>query len=245
MSRRFILAAWLALSAVGSTEAAEPRWLVEAPTAGIPEHHAQILEVTGSSGRGLIVGYGFGFWNRFFVGASFGGYQLVGEGDTDWNPDPGLSVKLRLLGETFSRPAFTIGFRTQGYGPYDGTLERYMTKSLGVYVVFSRNYRHTMGESGVHFGLNRSLEDGDGDDTLTGFVGSDWEIGRRVAIVGEYHFAFNDDRGSAVGRGRGYLNTGIRVWVTRQLAVRFDLRDILDNNPAVQTPKTIRVEWLR
>ena len=236
----------LLTAASGSGQTGEPRWLVDAPTAGVLERERQVLDIRGTSDNGALVELEFGIWHRVLVSASFGGQHLVGGNSTNWNPDPGVSIRIRILNESDSRPAFALGFRSQGSGNYDDTLNRYRLKSLGVYGVFSRNYRHTMGQGGLHFGLNRSLEDGDGDDTLTGFAGADVEFAERVTLLGEYHFAFNDDGGVAPSRGRGYLNVGLRVYATRQVAIEFDVKDLLENGGAgVGTIKELRLILMR
>ena len=117
--------------------AVEPRWLVETPTAGTLPHGVMSADLLASEGVGLLGGISYGFWGRVVVNMSFGGSALIGDGSANWNPDPGVSGRIRILNETSSRPAFAIGFRSQGFGPYDDQLERYASKSLGIYGVFS------------------------------------------------------------------------------------------------------------
>jgi hypothetical protein len=238
-----VMSMW-AGGAVG--ESVEPRWLIEVPTAGVLARGGQAVDVRLSSDNGALGEFEFGLWHRVLVSVSFGGQHLVGGQSAEWNPDPGVSGRIRVLNETGTRPALAVGFRSQGSGSYDDPLKRYQTKSLGVYGVFSRNYRHDFGQGGIHFGLNRSLESGDGDETLTGFVGSDIELAGRVTLLGEYHFGFNDDDSLALGRGRGYMNFGLRLNVTDRLAVEFDLKDVLENNVrGAGAGKEVRVVILR
>ena len=204
-------------------EPAEPRWLIETPTAGVLVRGGQAVDVRFSSDNGVVGEFELGVWHRVLASAAFGGQHLVGGQSANWNPDPGVSARIRILSETSTRPALAVGFRSQGSGGYDDPLRRYQTKSLGVYAVFSRNYRHSAGQGGIHFGANRSLEVDDGDATLTGFSGSDVEIAGRVVLLGEYHFGFNDDDSLALGTGKGYLNLGVRVNVTDRLALEFDV----------------------
>ena len=236
------------LSGIGNVRAskAEPRWLIEAPTAGVMPHKQTVTDLRFSEGNSLLVEIELGLWERALVSLSFGGQDLFGSQSTNWNPDPGVSARIRILNETKTRPALAIGFRSQGFGRYDDRLGRYESKSLGLYFVFSRNYRHPTGQGGVHFGLNRSLEDDDGDRSLTGFLGGDLEFVGKLAFLAEYHFAFNDDDGQALGRGRGYLNVGIRWMVSDRLAIEFDLKDVLENNVRVKRPRReVRVVFLR
>lgn len=232
MPRRLASVVALVLAFAGSGtegQAVEPRWLIEAPTAGVLAHTTQAVDVR-VSGTDVLAEFEIGFWSRTLLGVAFGAQNLFGVGATTWNPDPGVSARVRVLNETATRPAFAVGFRSQGAGEYDDALRRYREKSLGVYGVFSRNYANTVGQGGLHIGMNRSLEDEDGDPALTGFVGADLELGGRLSLLGEYHFALNDDSGSAFGRGRGYMNVGVRLNVVRRVWVEFDLKDVLENN---------------
>jgi hypothetical protein len=227
-------------------EDVEPRWLVEAPTAGVLPTKQVAVDIRFSVGNGLLADVEIGLWQRALIGISFGGQDLLGSQSADWNPDPGVSARIRILNETESRPALAMGFRSQGSGPYDAVLKRYQSKSLGVYGVISRNYRNPTGQGGVHFGLNRSLETDDGDESLTGFVGGDLEVAGRIAAIAEYHFGFNDDDGLALGKGRGNLNLGIRWLVTSRVSLEFDLKDVLENSERIQRPdREVRVVFLR
>lgn len=223
----------------------EPRWLIEAPTAGTMPLRQMAADIRFSGGNSLLAEVESGLWDRVLLSISFGGQNLLGSQSTDWNPGLGVSARVRILSETESRPALAVGFRSQGFGAYDDLLERYESKSLGLYAVFSRNYRNPTGQGGIHFGLNRSFEDDDDDRSLTGFVGTDLEFGGKLALLGEYHFAFNDDDGQALGKGRGYLNIGIRWIVSGKLAIEFDLKDVLENNARVQRGREVRVVFVR
>ena len=218
-----IVFAWSSASGL----AVEPRWLVETPTAGTLPHGVMSADLLASEGVGLLGGISYGFWGRVVVNMSFGGSALIGDGSVNWNPDPGVSGRIRILNETSSRPAFAIGFRSQGFGPYDDQLERYASKSLGIYGVFSRNYANPIGQGGVHFGLNRSLEDDDGDDSLTGFLGTDLEIAERFSLLVEYQFGFNDNGGQALGRGN--LSVGARLWVVEKVTLGGRLKNVLED----------------
>ncbi len=222
----------------------QPRWLIEAPTAGMLPDRTVAMDARFYGGDGLLADVSTSMWQRILIGVSFGGQGLLGRGDANWNPRPGVGLRIRVLDETLKRPAFAIGFRSQGFGAYDGTLARYATKSLGFYGVFSRNYRNPVGEGGVHFGLNRSLEDGDGDDDLTVFAGVDVDVARRLWMVAEYHFGWNDD-GSGIARSdRGYLNAAVRWTIGKRLALELDLKNLLENAGAPNPDREVRVIYV-
>jgi hypothetical protein len=242
----FLLAMLGGNKAVIAENHAEPRWLVEAPTAGVLPSRQAAVDIRFFGGNSLLADFEVGLWRRVLVGVSFGGQNLLGNEAADWNPDPGVSARVRVLNETATRPAFAIGFRSQGTGFYDDALNRYQSKSLGVYGVFSRNYRNPTGQGGVHFGLNRSLEADDGDESLTGFVGLDLEVAGKAAVIAEYLFGFNDDDSQGLGKGRGNLNVGIRWLVTPRVSLEFDLKDVFENNGRLsRSNREVRLVFLR
>jgi len=219
----------------------QPRWLIEAPTAGMLPNRTLGLDVRFYGGDGMLAELAASVWGRVLVGTSFGGQGVLGRGDTAWNPSPGVSLRVRVLDETEGRPALAAGFRSQGFGRYDDGVDRYETKSLGVYGAFSKNYRHPLGQGGLHFGLNRSLEDADGDGGLTFYLGVETDLGRRGWLALEHHFARND---GAVASGRGYLNAAIRWTVGGRLGLELDLRNLLENAGATGPDREVRVVYV-
>ena len=219
-----------------SEDLLQPRWLVEAPTAGLATNGALATDLRFFDGNGVLGGVEITLFNRFLVGFSFGGENIIGRQAANWNPNPGWSGRIRAMDETRGRPALAIGFSSQGFGRHDDRTDRYATKSLGAYGVFSKNYGNPWGQGSLHFGLNRSLEDEDGDGDLTGFVGVETEIRNRLTLIAEYHFALNDDGVDSLGRGRGLLHGGARWWFSRRMAIEFDLKDVLRNAKGVSRP---------
>lgn len=219
----------------------QPRWLIEAPTAGLLPSRGVSFDLLFFGGDGILAETAIGVADRVFLGLSFGGQRLTGASGPIWNPRPEANVRVRILEETARRPSLAVGFRTQGFGGYDEALGRYETKSLGLYAVFSRNYRNPLGEGGVHFGVNRSLEDSDGDGDLTGYVGVNLDVGRRVSLATEYHFGWNDDGDGAQGTGRGYLNAALRWKVGGRLAIETALKNVLETAGAENFGRQVRV----
>jgi hypothetical protein len=165
---------------------------------------------------------------RINLGASYGGQQIIGDGDPTWNPTIGLSAKIRVIDETFAFPAFAIGIDTQGSGFYDDARSRYQFKSRGIYVVASKNYSW-LGDLTLHGGGSRSLEDDD-DGNPTFFGGLDKSLGPFAGLALEYDGGLNDDHDDgAYGHGRGYLSSALRVSLANTVEVRLVLRDLLRN----------------
>ena len=61
------------------------------------------------------------------------------------------------------------------------------------------------------------------------FGGIEQTIGPFLSVVGEYNLGMNDSDHNALGKGRGYLNAGIRASLGSGLTFSFILRDILQN----------------
>jgi hypothetical protein len=203
--------------------------LVDVPTAGLTDRGT--LEIGGRvfPGGGIDLRLDLGLGARLALGAGFGGLQVIGDGRPEWYPAPGLALKIRLLEENWTLPAFAVGIDTRGAGFWDEGRDRFQFKSRGVYVVASKNYAF-LGDLSLHGGANRSLEDAD-DGDVTGFVGLEKSAGSHIALAAEYDLATNDDRDDGVyGEGRGYLNAAIRVRPDPRLEVRLVIRDMLDNS---------------
>jgi hypothetical protein len=155
-----------------------------------------------------------------------------------------FSGKIRVIDEGFSVPGLAVGYVSQGYGAYDETLKRYTKKSKGAYLVGSKNFITPFGQAGLHIGMNKSFEDGDDDGDLSGYIGVDKNIGPDFFVVAEYDFGLNDNSNNALGSGEGFLNTGARWNVSKQLMVAFDLKNLFRNgkrNP--QPDREIRVVY--
>ena len=245
--RLFTFCLALAVLAPGSARAQldlQPRRLIESPTAGLLPRGSFGIDFRVYDENGILGAVEIGLFNRAMVGFSVGGQHITGNGDVQWNPRVEFSARVRVLEEGQSAPAVAVGFNSQGYGGYDRDLKRYISKSKGIYAVLSKNFGSSMGEMGFHCGVNRSLEDGDGDKDFSGFVGLDKQIGKEFALLVEYDFALNDNEDNSLGSGRGLLNAGVRWMVSTQLLLEFDLRNIFRNGQHTPNPdREIRIVY--
>ena len=207
----------------------QPRWLVDGPTAGLLPRGSFSLDFRFYEGNGILAQMEVGVFNRANVGFSFGGQHIVGNQAVRWNRRVEFAGKIRVIEEGFSAPALAVGYQSQGYGAYDKELERYTTKSKGFYAVLSKNFGSSAGDTGFHGGINRSLEGGDDDGDISGFVGIDQQFGKSFTLLAEYDFALNDNEGNSLGSGRGLLNAGARWAVSSQLALELNIRNIFRN----------------
>ena len=239
-----LLAVWSGFSGQTLAQGNVPRWLVDGPTAGmLPAGRlAADLRLYGDSG--ILSQIEVGVHNRISIGVSFGGQHIVGSRDAAWNPRVEVAGRVRVIEEELKIPAVALGYHSQGYGEYDETLNRYAVKSKGLYAVASKNYGFPLGDVGMHAGLNSSLEDGDGDGDLSGFVGADVEFKRVFALLVEYDLAINDNEDNSLGSGRGRLNVGGRWMPSERLNLEVDVKNLFrDGKRSKEIDRQVRLVY--
>ena len=219
----------LTATSVEAQQDLEPRQLVESPTAGLLPGGSVGVDFRFYEGDGILGHLLVGLFGRGMAGISFGGRDLLGADAVSLNPRVEFSARVRVMEEGYKMPGIAVGYASQGYGTYDEELKRYTKKSKGVYVVASKNFMGFAGHTGIHVGANRSFEDDDGDDTVTGYVGVDVGLGRYAMLLVEYDLGLNDNADNSLGSGKGFLNAGIRVATSGRFAVEFDLKNIFRN----------------
>ena len=222
----------------------EPRQLIESPTAGLLPRGSFGLDFRFHGSNGILGAVSVGLFNQVMFGVSFGGQDLLGNGSVEWNPRLEFSGRVRVVEEGYSMPAVAVGYHSQGYGAFDEDLDRYTSKSKGVYAVFSKNYKSSLGQVGFHTGINKSFEDDDGDKDLSGFVGVDKAFGRNFVLLAEYDLALNDNADNSLGSGKGLLNAGVRWTVSEQLSLEFDVKNVFRNGQRNPNPdREIRIVY--
>ncbi len=177
---------------------------------------------------GLLATISVGITDRFGIGVSYGGENIIGTGNANLNPQPCVQLRYMFYPEQYLIPAFMIGFNSQGYGKFDEDLNRYYLKSRGLYLVASKNTSF-LGGLGLHGGINYSLENDDGDKDMNLFIGAHKHLNQELVVLGEYDTAINDNSDNAIGSGKGYLNLGIRWAFQEQFFVEFLWKDIFEN----------------
>ena len=220
-----------AQGSAGTDATLESRNLIDLPTAGIIPASAFAIDVEFFQQGGFLTGVSIGALDRMMFGISYGGTHLVGGGDVQWNDLPGFQFRLRVTQESIGFPAIAIGINTQGKDPYVEDPGRYTIKSMGAYLVGSKNY-DCFGYLAIHAGLNYSFEHADGDKDINLFASAEKTLGPFLSILGEYDLSSNDNSGDAFGKGRGYLNLGARVSFGFGVSLSFALKDLLHNGLA-------------
>lgn len=214
----------------------QPRKLVDAPTAGLLPRGSFDFDIRIYGNGGVLTTIDVGLMHRFMLGMSFGGENIIGDGDPDWNPRIEFLAKYRLVNESYVLPAIAIGFDSQGSGAYDDGSNRYTYKSKGFYAVMSKNYLLAEVPVGFHFGANYSLENDDGDKDIPIFFGADVQFTENLGFAAEYDLATNDDEfKSRYGQGYGYLNAAVQWIFSSQLQLEFEFKNILLNREDVSS----------
>jgi len=231
----------------------EPRQIVDCPTAGLLPRGSFDIDMRIFPGGGILAGISIGLMDRFLVGFSFGGQNVIGNRKIDWNPRVEFRAKYRLFEEGLSFPAIAIGFDSQGYAAADSLGEyrtyirerkRYAIKSKGFYLAMSKNYSF-LGGFGIHGGIYYSLERADGDRDISGYIGFDKSLNRELSLLAEYDLALNDNEDNSIVSGKGYLNAGVRWTFASRLNLELDFKDIAINKKGSPRPgRELRIVYL-
>ena len=245
-----------------------PLNLVSIPTAGTLPRGSFTLESLIIKNGGIVPRLSIGFTDNFAVGVSYGVQNLIGDTKPSINKTtPEVQIKYRIFDESEKMPALVYGLDTQGRGEFHiqdsilsisgksdstRTLNRYDQKAWGMYIVFSKNW-NLMGNLGMHAGISKSLsENDDGDKDLNVFFGFDKELNRSFSLLVEYDAALNDNlteddyssiKNITFGRGKGYLNAGVRWAISSNLMLEVNFNDINQNTEAEYTNREIKVMY--
>ena len=269
--RKLILRTFIALLTflcnIGWTQIEQPYPplnLVSIPTAGTLPRGSFTLESLLITDGGIVPRLSVGFTDNFSFGVSFGVQNLIGGNEPSINKTtPEVQIKYRVFDESEKMPALVYGLDTQGRGLYHAvdsitsnkdsiiTLNRYDQKAWGIYMVMSKNW-NLLGNLGLHAGISKSLsENGDGDKDINVFFGIDKELNRSFSLLVEYDAALNDNLGKGeyalnditFGKGKGYLNAGIRWAISPNLMLEINFNDINQNTEAEYTNREIKVMY--
>lgn len=220
---------------------AQLRQLVNVPTAGVLGRGQYEVGMRLFDRGGVLANIEVGVSDRFQFGISYGGENFIGSGNIDFNPLPGVDARYRLIDESIPGPAVAVGFNNQGFGRFlqkvpgdtsGSEVDRYVQKSLGLFIVASKNYAF-MGTIGIHGGMNWAVtEKKDKDNQPAFFVGVDKSLNPELSLVSEYILALNDNR-DLIGHGRGYLNVGTKFNFNNQIMIDFMMTDVLNNSKQI------------
>ena len=231
-----------------------PLDLVTIPTSGTLPKGSFTLESLLIKDGGIVSKLSVGITDNFYIGLSYGIQDFISEEKLDFNkPMPEIQIKYRIYEESEAVPAVVLGLDTQGKGRFlnryeDGdnvvaNFQRYEQKAWGWYIVASKNWT-LLGNLGLHVGLNKNTWETDPvenedpsvifkDKDLNLFFGIDKEINRSFSVLLEYDTALNDNDPeigyNLFGRGKGYLNAGVRWIIGKNIMLEIDFNDISKN----------------
>lgn len=218
--------------------------LIDLPVAGILNHGDYGIGIRNYPNGGVLGEFSIGVFNRLLGVLYYGGENLIGEGDVNWNPHVGMDIRLRIIEENFILPGIAVGINTQGFGGYVDITDRYTIKSKGIYVVSSRNYTTLIGDIGIHAGSNVSFERDDNDKDLNFFGGTNVSIKNRAEILLEYDLAINDNEELSQGSNNGYFNAGIRFFISNNFNMTFHFKNLFENTKSNSDfGREIRLEY--
>ncbi len=232
----------LTQSSAGASATFQQRFIVDMPTAGILKPNSVSLDADFFSDGGLMLRLTASAFNRLNFGISYGGSKIIGNGSVNWFKLPGVNLKIRIIDEVKNFPAIAIGFDSQGREGYIDSLKRYEFKSPGFFAVVSKAFKF-FGYSSIHGGVNYSLEKDDDDASLNYYIGFDKTIGNDITFAAEYNFAINDNSGK-VGKGKGYLNAGIRWSLGNGFTIELNWKDILRNKEPGNS-RVVKLEYIQ
>jgi hypothetical protein len=208
---------------------AELRWIMDTPTAGMLPRGTFSLDLRTFPTGGVQSSLEIGLASRFSVGVGYGASEVLADVSPEWGPRLEFLIRYRLHEESEGLPAIAVGYSSLGYGRYDEEYERYMVKSPGFYVSFSKNFNMYENPASFHWGANYSLEN-DKDNDPDVFIGFSTDTGPGMVFLAEYDLALNDnERYSVYGLKRGYLNIGLAWYITDELSLELDLKNLLRN----------------
>lgn len=218
-----------AQSTAGDEAKMEYRTVIDMPSSGVLERGKVSISNDIMPGGVLIARFEAGILTDLNIGVSFGGANIIGSGSPKWYKLPAAALRYKLMDESLTLPQLTVGFDSQGKGEYIDSSDRYAIKSPGLFLAGSKNFA-MLGFLTLHGALNYSFENGDGDNFINLMVGVEKTIGKRISLLGEYDFGFNDNGSETKSsKGNGYLNIGVRWAPAEGITLGLDLRDLLSN----------------
>ena len=97
-------------------------------------------------------------------------------------------------------------------------------------MVASWNYSGFLADAGFHLGANYNNQTNDDDRDIDFFCGADLEFLNDFVFLGEYDFAFNDNKkGTGSSVTSGYLNIAVRFFISDRFMLEFSLKNLLDH----------------
>jgi hypothetical protein len=146
---------------------------------------------------------GVGIWNGIILGLSFGGTNIVGYGDIDWEDQPGVDIRVRLFGNGILESV--VGYNSE---PIEDYSEKHLFATAGTRLLpglllsGGANYNH------------------DEDNGLDLFGNAALSFSGGHTFHFEYIMGTND-----IDEGKNRFNVGYKLQ-SGSLGIQFDLKNI-------------------
>ncbi len=208
---------------VGEGASVETIALVTMPTAGILSPGSLLLRAALSPDGTLTAQCFASPIPRLMLGLSFSGRNVLGIGSPEWQPFPGISVRLRFVDERTVAPALAVGLHTQGWGSYKLEEKRFTVPAPGIFVAASKSYRWWLGELAWHAMVSYPLEPPPPARHPTWGFGFEHSLGRFGQLLLEYNALWGDIRNR---RSIGAFSIGLLFGLGHRGAVGGEMVDI-------------------
>lgn len=228
----------------GSEANIDPLFLIDTPVAGILPATSGSIEAYVYPNSGVLLGVVYGLQKNLNLGLFYGGTNLIGSGGITWDRYPGLLLRYRVHEESMYYPAVVVGFDSHGRDGYIPEWKQFVIKSPGLFVTASKNYQ-LWGSISFHGGMSYTLERADGDNSPNVFVGMEKTAGKIISFLGEYSFAFDNDK-DRKGFWNGSLSVGVRISTNIGFNVDVSFKNLLTS--AFYYPKctrNIHIQYVR
>lgn len=185
----------------------QPTWGIDNPLPVFLNHGEVIIHIREEPIHKLRAKIGVGIWNSILIGTSFGGRNLVGYGDIDWEKQPSLDLRIRVFGNGVLESV--IGYNNEPIEDYEakGVFASVGSRlNLGSFrLLLSGGGNYSSAASGADFFANGVLNLG----------------GPHIFHI-EYILGSNDDRVNRV-------NFGYKIQ-SGALGAQIDLKDVLSGD---------------
>ena len=203
------------------------------PTAGIVPKYSFSIYSNIFENSGLFAEINASPFSNFNMGLSFGGTNILGNGEVTWQSLPGVLIRIRIFDESLGFPAILIGFNSQGRGSYSADLKRFQNLSPGFFLTASKSYTWKFGSLAFHGGINYSLEPLPSDRVPNYYAGLEQSLGNRGSVNIEYNATLDEKPGLIMDK-RGLLNLALRFAFTQNMTVELQFIDLFNHSAGGQ-----------
>jgi|UniRef100_A0A7C6EDD5 hypothetical protein len=203
-------------------------YLIDQPTPLSLMHGEYYIDGRFQNEGGMIFHFGIGLFDRFTLGASYGGNGFLGASRPTFFPRVGFQAKAVITseGETFL-PDLALGYDDQGFGDYDTIDKQYQVRSKGFYLSIGKTLEmsNTYFVFGPNYWFGANKRKG-----LSGFLAIRQTLSDHWDLILEYNL--NIGRTQQENK-RGFLNLGVAFNFNENLTFTFMLKDLLENRRTV------------